>query len=178
MVNQQQVERTLQKDREELPIHESYDNSLKKLKELKEKVKKSKLVVRGKERSFGKSRQGIVKSYLDTSIEPGVVQENFRMFIHEIRNHSGRHVHQGGLGLFVLDGKGYTVVDGIRYDWEKGDLIMLPLKPGGVEHQHFNLEGKPSRWLCLRSTALEAFTGRFMEQRENQADWKEKEGKT
>ena len=174
MVNQQQQQGITQKEVEELPIHKSYDASLKKLKELKEKVKKSKRVIRGKELSFGISRQGIIKGYLDTSVEPGVVQENFRIFIHEIRNHSGRHIHQGGLGLFVLDGKGYTVVDGVRYDWGKGDLIMLPLKPGGVEHQHFNLDGKPSRWLCLRSTALEAFTGRFMEQRENQPGWKER----
>ena len=42
------------------------------------------------------------------------------------------------------------VVDGERFDWSKGDLLLLPLRPGGVEHQHFNLEeGKGCRWIAF-----------------------------
>lgn len=50
----------------------------------------------------------------------------------------------------MIEGRGWTVVDGIRHGWEAGDLILLPLKPGGVEHQHFNAEpAKPCVWLGI-----------------------------
>ena len=40
------------------------------------------------------------------------------------------HRHQGGLALFVLDGRGHTIVNGVTHDWEAGDLILLPVAPG------------------------------------------------
>ena len=46
------------------------------------------------------------------------------------RPRSGKHRHQGGLVIYVLEGKGYSIVDGERKDWEKGDLVLLPMKPG------------------------------------------------
>jgi hypothetical protein len=39
------------------------------------------------------------------------------------------------------------MIDGIRYDWEKGDVILIPLKPQGSEHQHFN--GDVANWAKL-----------------------------
>ena len=66
--------------------------------------------------------------------------QHWRVFIHDIKTRSGKHRHQGGLVIYVLEGKGYSVVDGERKDWEKGDLVLLPMKPEGVEHQHFNLD--------------------------------------
>jgi len=33
-----------------------------------------------------------------------------------------------------------------RYDWEKYDLVVLPLVPGGIVYQHFNADSrKPAR---------------------------------
>jgi gentisate 1,2-dioxygenase len=95
------------------------------------------------------------------------------MFVHEIRTHSGRHTHQGGLALFVLQGKGYTTVDGVPHEWEEGDLILLPIKPGGVEHQHFNTDpSRPSRWLALAPWNLMECMGRKVEQKATHPDWK------
>ena len=99
------------------------------------------------------------------------------MFVHDIRSHSGRHRHQGGLALFVLEGKGYTTVDGVRHDWEKGDLILLPIKENGVEHQHFNLDpDKPSRWLALAPLPLWDQLGWELTQVEEHPDWKGRTG--
>ena len=59
------------------------------------------------------------------------------------------HAHSEEL-IYVLEGKGYSVVDGERHDWEAGDLLLLPIKPGGVEHQHFNTDpDTPCRWLAF-----------------------------
>lgn len=85
--------------------------------------------------------------YLDHVYEDTATQD-WRVFIHAIKAVSGRHTHQGGLGLFVLEGRGATTYDGVRHEWEKGDLIVLPIKPGGIDHQHFDLSGD-ARWLAI-----------------------------
>ena len=72
------------------------------------------------------------------------------VFTHEIRTVSGKHRHQGGLIIYVIEGNGYSVVDGERCDWEKGDLVLLPLREKGVEHQHFNSNpDKPAVWMAF-----------------------------
>jgi len=37
----------------------------------------------------------------------------------------------------------------------------------GVEHQHFNLEDKPSRWVAMENRKVADLVGAFMEQKEN-----------
>ena len=98
------------------------------------------------------------------------------MFSQIIPKQSGKHVHQGGFGIFVLEGRGYTVVDGVRHDWSAGDLILLPIKKGGCEHQHFNLDSKPSRWLALQCRPLWEITGQYTHQKEVSPVWKELHG--
>ena len=50
----------------------------------------------------------------------------------------------------MIDGTGYSIVDGERVDWKAGDLLLLPIKPEGVEHQHFNLDpSKPCHWIAF-----------------------------
>ena len=62
----------------------------------------------------------------------------------------GTHIHQGGLGLFCIAGKGFTIADGVTYDWEAGDMVLLPIKKGGVDHGHGNREpGNDCRWISL-----------------------------
>jgi gentisate 1,2-dioxygenase len=48
---------------------------------------------------------------------------------------SGRHRHLAEEQVFVINGRGYDVHDGERWNWDKGDLISIPSM---VEHQHFN----------------------------------------
>lgn len=149
----------------------SYEDALKRSKERKEQARKGVKVLKGKEIAFQVVRQGVLRHY-HTESNTGHALETMRLFVHEIRSHSGRHVHQGGFNLFVLKGKGYTVVDGVRFDWSEGDLILLPFKKGGVEHQHFNLDNRPSRWLAFSSIPMGEMVGMFMEQKENYQGFK------
>ena len=97
----------------------------------------------------------------------------WRVFIHTIATKSGKHAHQGGLVIFVIEGKGYSIVDGERWDWEKGDLVLLPLQPGGVEHQHFNLDDKPSVWAAFINVPIQEHLASDLQQRETSPDFKE-----
>ncbi len=168
------VEKQASKEKEaESALLNTYDEKLRDVLLEKERTKTSKKLLKGNQIPFSVSRQGIVRSYADHK-RAGIALDQWWLFVHEIRQHSGKHVHQGGLMLFVLQGKGYTVIDGKRYDWGIGDLICLPIKKGGVEHQHFNIDDKPSRWLALMYYPLNKAVGWFMEQKENFSQWKEK----
>ncbi|MBI2849014.1 MAG: cupin domain-containing protein [Chloroflexi bacterium] len=167
------AEREVLREKEAEPkLVDLYEETLRTWTEARERAVKGRVVVRGREAPWRLVRQGIVKHYLHPGIKDTAIR-GWTMFIHEIRTHSGRHRHQGSLALFVLEGEGYTVVDGVRHDWEKGDLILLPIKPGGCEHQHFNAYSSgASRWLALRFDPFFDALGNYQEQIEVSPDWK------
>ena len=96
------------------------------------------IVVKSTDRDRELNRQGHIKDYLMTSYHPDTVLQNWYVFVHDIAKQSGKHRHQGGLVLFVIQGEGATEVNGERIDWEEGDCILLPFHPDGIEHVHFN----------------------------------------
>lgn len=161
------------KEREsEITSDRNYEMTFVLVKEEKEHAIKGRKVIKGKAIPFGQSRQGYTRWYCQSRVIKDTTLDGWNIFVHEIHTHSGKHCHQGGTNIFVLQGKGYTVVDGIRHDWREGDLILLPIKKGGVEHQHFNLDGNPSRWLALIHQGIKReFIGSIMEQRELSPDW-------
>jgi gentisate 1,2-dioxygenase len=90
-----------------------------------------------------------------------------------VRTVSGKHRHQGGLIIYVIDGTGYSVVDGERVDWEKGDLLLLPLREKGVEHQHFNTHPeKPALWMAFIHSPTRDYVASEMTQTEVSPEYK------
>lgn len=150
-----------------------YEKHLRRSVTMRERTMKGRKVIRGKDISWEHGRHGIIKWYVTDEITDTAL-ETMSLFVNEIRTHGGKHVHQGGVNIFVLRGKGYSIVDGARYDWQEGDLIMLPIRPGGVEHQHFNLGDTPSRWVALISRPISDVLGRSLKQREVHPDWRGK----
>lgn len=169
------VEKEAQREREAetvVPIDPHGDDPLINAKKRKEMALKGRKVLKAKEIPFTMSRNGIRRVYSREWVE-GLTNNNWNIFVHDIRTHSGKHVHQGGLTLFVLKGEGYTVVDGRRFDWREGDLICLPVKKDGVEHQHFNLMETPSRWCAFIYYPYGNMIGLIHEQKELIPFWKE-----
>lgn len=94
--------------------------------------------------------QGLIGWYLQPHDSSNACLQDWWVFIHDIRGVSGRHRHQGGLVLFIIEGRGYSTMNGVRYDWEEGDMVIMPLLREGVEHQHFNLRTDgSSKWLAF-----------------------------
>ncbi len=110
------------------------------------------IVVKATERFWDMHRQANSKRYL-SPLEPELKDtavHDWEVFLQVFPERSGRHRHQGGLVIFVLEGVGHTIIDGVRHDWEAGDLMLLRMTPGGVEHQHFNHDPKkPAKWIAL-----------------------------
>jgi len=143
------VERTRTREREPIGLT-AYEKLLRQRLEYDERQRTGPVVIKGATRVPQMNRQGLISYYLDPIQFQDTPLQDWLVFINDIRTHSGKHRHQGGLVIYVLEGRGYSVVDGERKDWDTGDLLLLPLKPGGVEHQHFNTEpGKPCRWIAF-----------------------------
>lgn len=68
---------------------------------------------------------------------------------------TGRHAH-GEEAMYIMSGKGFSVIGGTRYDWEAGSCIRIPY---GAEHQHFNSGDDSVRYFSALSPYLENFCG-------------------
>ncbi len=168
------VERELTRQRETEAMAKShYETLMEEWALLRERGRTGRVVIKGKEIPWRQSKQALGKTLLYPTVHDTAVK-NWMVFLQDIRSHSGKHRHQGGLCIFVLEGKGWTNVDGERHDWEEGDLILLPVKPNGIEHQHFNaVLGAPCKWLAFIYQPYMECTGAQMEQREVHPDFKE-----
>ena len=151
----------------------TYDKNYARTQEIQQRSRTAKIVVHRGDRAEEMTRQGRLRYYLNRTVLHDTVLKDWNIFTHELRTRSGKHRHQGGLGIYVIEGKGYTVVEGQRQDWESGDLILLPIQPGGVEHQHFNLNGDtPSRWMAFIYKPFHDEVAHGMEQREEAPEFK------
>lgn len=161
------------KEAEAREVH-YYEDIVKDYAAKRERANSGAIVVRGAGLPWEQCRQGRIKHWLHPNITSTALG-GWSLFLHDIRTHSGLHRHQGGLCLFVVEGKGWTVVDGKRYDWEEGDLILLPVQPQGCSHQHFNAEpGTPCKWLAMIYEHYMDVLGNEMEQKVLSPDWANK----
>ncbi|MFC1815210.1 cupin domain-containing protein [Thermodesulfobacteriota bacterium] len=140
-------------------------------KRMLEGYKKGKRVIKFKDLKWEKSKQSILKWY-SSPHKQDMAAPFWLVFLHHVVTQSGKHIHQGGLPIFVIEGKGHSVVDGVRYDWKKGDLLLLPITPGGVEHQHFNENPEePADWLAIRWYPVLDYLANTTKQVETHPDW-------
>ena len=169
-----EVERTRLRERE-APSQNSYEITLQQDKAFAERQMMGRIVVKLADCPQELVRQGRLRYYLGRTTKDTPLQD-WTVFTHEVRTMSGKHRHQGGLVIYVIDGKGYSVVDGERVDWEKGDLLLLPLRPGGVEHQHFNVQpDKPALWMAFIHLSIREYVASEMTQTEVSPEWKSQE---
>lgn len=134
-------------------------------------------VVKGDEIPWEVNTQGRLKFYSLPQIDDAVLPEMY-VFKHRIAEKSGRHTHQGGLILFGIQGEGATVVDDQRVEWSRGDLVLLPVKPGGITHQHFNRNDpdNPAEWLAIIPHPYFVQLGAELTQNEISQEWHEAHG--
>lgn len=147
------------------------------LRQQRERSYSGQVVIPGKGRPFVQSRQGAERYYLTPTCYTGdrckTALDNWIVFIQNVVKHSGKHRHQGGLVIYIIEGEGHTIVDGERLDWEAGDLMLLPIRPGGCEHQHFNKhDDKPVKWIAFIHTAIYEWCASDMVQVQKSPNWR------
>ena len=68
---------------------------------------------------------------------------------------SQKHGHVNEAAFYILDDKGYEIHDGVRYDWQAGDVVVVH---NNCVHQHFNASpDKPARALVLKTKPMYLF---------------------
>ncbi len=68
---------------------------------------------------------------------------------------SQKHGHVNEAVFYILDGEGAEVHDGVRYEWEAGDVAIVH---NNCVHQHFNRSAtKPARTLVLKTKPMYLF---------------------
>jgi hypothetical protein len=85
------------------------------------------------------NRQGLMRWYLHPEIKDTLLSTHL-FFSQEIPpgSRSGRLKFQGEQVMFIVEGRGYTLLDGVKIPWKAGDVLNLPLRKAGIIVQHFN----------------------------------------
>jgi len=64
--------------------------------------------------------------------------------------------------FYILDGEGYEIHDGVRYDWKAGDVAIVH---NNCVHQHFNADpAKPARALVMKPKPMILFMNMLFQQ--------------
>jgi hypothetical protein len=106
------------------------------------------------------SRQGLMRWYLHPAIKDTVLSV-LLFFQQEIPpgSRSGRLKFQGGQVMMILEGEGFTLIDGVKHPWRAGDVVNLPLRADGLIVQHFNSSPtEPARFVAAEPNWLEGVT--------------------
>jgi hypothetical protein len=154
------------------------------LRDIQRMRKKNALVnVLGKELPWEINRQGIMRWYLHPIMEDTVIN-NLICYVQEIPvgSRSGRVKAQGGQVFYIWEGKGFTVMDGVKHYWEEGSVVQIPVRPPGVIFQHFNDDAKvPARLICVEVNSVGSLgvdRGSGFEQLENCPEYEKEKSKT
>jgi gentisate 1,2-dioxygenase len=111
-------------------------------------------VFKGRELKFNDGPQAFSRHY----VEPvdGVTQ-TLHLHVEEYSpgGHNQKHGHVNEAAFYILDGDGYEIHDGVRYDWTAGDVAVVH---NNCVHQHFNASAtKPARALVMKTKPMFMF---------------------
>ncbi len=111
-------------------------------------------VRKGSEIKFRDGPQTYSRHYVEP--KDGITQ-TFHLHLEEYGPgaRSQKHGHVNEAAFYILDGEGYEVHDGVRYDWKAGDVAIVH---NNCVHQHFNADPvKPARALVLKPKPMLMF---------------------
>lgn len=128
-------------------------------------------VVKNKDVPWENTPMGRLK-YLVHPFGPSPVNF-YDCFVQEIPpgGRSGQHRHMSEEAHKILDGKGYDIIDGKRWDWGKEDVVAIPVN---AVHQHFNADPqRPARFVAFQSRIYHYAGHGGFQHIENTPEWKE-----
>ena len=106
-------------------------------------------LIKGRDLPWENNRQGRMKWFLHPALDNTSIRSMI-VFEGEIPpgGRTGAQKTPGGSVLYILQGKGYTLLDGERHDWQAEDLVNIPIRAQGVVVQHVNTDpNRPVRFV-------------------------------
>jgi quercetin dioxygenase-like cupin family protein len=78
------------------------------------------------------------------------------------------HGHQNEASFYILEGRGYEIHDGVRYDWEKDDFVIVH---ADSVHRHYNASDKERALaLVIKAKAAWMYLGLWQQGRGGPSD--------
>ena len=111
-------------------------------------------VTKGTETKFQDGPQTFSRHYVEP--KDGITQ-TFHLHLEEYGPgaRSQKHGHVNEAAFYILDGVGYEIHDGVRYDWRAGDVAIVH---NNCVHQHFNADStRPARALVIKTKPMYMF---------------------
>ena len=133
-------------------------------------------LIKGRDLPWEDNRQGKMKWFLHPALESTAIR-SMLVFEQEIApgGRSGAQRTPGGAVLYILEGKGYTLLDGVRHDWQAEDLVNIPIRRDGVVVQHVNADLRhPVRFISADLNLVDILgvdRGAELDQVEPAPDW-------
>jgi quercetin dioxygenase-like cupin family protein len=124
------------------------------LKEELKRLRSAPRVRKGKEIRFIDGPQTFSKHYVEPKDGLG---QTLHIHLEEYApgGESQKHGHVNEAVFYILDGEGAEEHDGVRYEWEAGDVAIVH---NNCVHQHFNRNPrKPARALVLKTKPMFLF---------------------
>lgn len=118
-------------------------------------------VRKGRQINFTDGPQTWSKHYVEP--KDGITQ-TFHIHLEEYGpgGKSQKHGHVNEAAFYILDGRGYEIHDGVRYDWQAGDVAIVH---NNCVHQHFNADPhKPARALVIKTKPMFMFMNMLFQQ--------------
>ena len=125
--------------KQELAKHNFWDAILELRDDQRENRKSGIQVIKERDLPLEVNKQGLMRWYMHPDIKDTILTTNV-VYVQEIPpgSRSGRLRFQGDQVIYVVEGRGYTMLDGTKHPWKAGDCLNLPLRKPGIVVQHFN----------------------------------------
>jgi quercetin dioxygenase-like cupin family protein len=131
-----------------------YDEWLRAAERIQEEFRRSPMIARDRDLPWVRTRQD-AKVKLMVANELGFPTMGGCILKAEIPVdwHTGKHAH-GEESIHIIRGRGFTIIDGQRFDWHTGTTLQIPYR---AVHQHFNTGEEPAVYLSAMCLPLELF---------------------
>ena len=98
-------------------------------------------LIKGKDLPWEHNRHGKMKWFLHPALDDTSIR-SMLFLMQEIPpgGKSGVQKTPGGQVLYIIKGRGYTLLDGERHDWGAEDVVNIPIRANGVHVQHVNID--------------------------------------
>jgi quercetin dioxygenase-like cupin family protein len=83
------------------------------------------------------------------------------------------HGHQNEAAFYILEGRGYEIHDGLRYDWAKDDLVLVHTDS---VHRHYNPYDEPATCLVMKAKCAWMYLGLIQQGKSEPIENEEKFG--
>jgi gentisate 1,2-dioxygenase len=135
------------------PATDSYEYYIRKFQEETYLRQSIPHVIKQKDCTWEETRNGRVLWFCHPQRDTGIL--TYETYLQELPPgcQSGKHRHVGEEVAYIVEGKGYSIIDGEKWEWAAGDVVAVPIHS---VHQYFNSDPQhPAKLIVVKSNVYD-----------------------